>query len=186
MKVINRIFLCSTLVSLLAGTSLLCYAEEDFGRLFSRPQERKNLDYLRKNQPLKIIKQEDAAEIDTMVEAAPIVLPEPIKLQGYVKRSDGQKSTLWINDQAVQEDSVVDDVSIGKLTGRGKNTAEGLDVKIPANGKQLRLKAGQVYEPDTNQIKELKTLEKEKQIYLEETGVIGDMELINTPNEKVQ
>jgi hypothetical protein len=175
MKVLNQIFLGSTLVSLLAGTSFLCYAEDDFGRLFSRPQERKNLDYLRKNQPLKVIKQ-DEAEIDPTVEPAPIVLPDPIKLQGYVKRSDGQKSTLWINDQAVQEDSVVDDVSIGKLTGRGKNSGEGLDVKIPANGKQLRLKAGQVYEPETNQIKELKTLEKEKQIYLEETGVIGDAE----------
>lgn len=175
MKVVNRIFLCSTLVSLLAGTSLLSHAEEDFGRLFSRPQERKNLDYLRKNQPLKVIKQEDAAEIDTMAEAAPIVLPEPIKLQGYVKRSDGQKSTLWINDQAVQEDSVVDDVNIGKLRGgRGKNDGEGLDVKIPANGKQLRLRAGQVYEPENNQIKELKTVEKEKQIYLEETGAIGE------------
>lgn len=173
MKVVNRLFLCSTLVSLLAGTSLLSHAEEDFGRLFSRPQERKNLDYLRKNQPLKTIKPE-AAEMDSMVEPAPIVLPEPIKLQGYVKRSDGQKSTLWINDQAVQEDSVVDDVNIGKLTGRGKNNGEGLDVKIPANGKQLRLKAGQVYEPETNQIKELKTVEKEKQIYLEETGAIGE------------
>jgi hypothetical protein len=162
------------LIGLIAASiSYQVGAEDDFGRLFSRPTERKNLDYLRKNQPLKIIKQ-DAVEMNPTVEPAPIVLPDPIKLQGYVKRSDGQKSTLWINDQAVQEDSVVDDVSIGKLTGRGKNSGEGLDVKIPANGKQLRLKAGQVYEPETNQIKELKTLEKEKQIFMEETGIIGE------------
>lgn len=174
MQLNKHIFLCSTLASLLACISMACHAEEDFGRLFSRPQERKSLDYQRQNQPLKTIQKQNTADMDTVVEIAPIVLPDPVMLQGYVKRSDGKKSTLWINNQAVQEGSVVDNVSIGKLTNSGKNGTEGLDVKIPATGKQLRLKAGQVYEPETNQIKELKTVEKEKQIYLEEAGVIGE------------
>ena len=47
-----------------------------------------------------------------------------------------------------------------------------MDVKIPANGKKIHLKAGQMYEPETNQIIELQVVEKAKRLNLEETGVI--------------
>jgi hypothetical protein len=167
-------FLAMLMGLIAASISYQVGAEDDFGRLFSRPTERKNLDYLRQNQPLKIVKPQEELPQDELVEMSPPELPDPIKLQGYVKRSDGKKSTLWINNQPVQEDSVIDNVNIGRLSGRSNNSAEGLEVKIPANGKRLRLKAGQVYDPETNQIKELKTLEKEKQLYLEETGIVGD------------
>lgn len=151
-------------------------ANDDFGRLFSRPSERKNLDYLRQNQKLKIITPQDNAQTEP-TEATPVELPAPVTLQGYVKRSDGA-STLWINHKTVQENSAVDDVQIGKLhTQAGTTQAnEGLNVKIPANGKQVRLKAGQMYVPETNQIRELKTVEKAKRMSLEETGVIGNDE----------
>ncbi|HSH54524.1 MAG TPA: hypothetical protein VK967_05790 [Methylotenera sp.] len=165
---------------------------DDFGRLFSRPDERKNLDYLRQNQPLKTVTPAENLQPEDTLDVAPLELPDPITLQGYVKRSDGTKSTLWINNQAVQEDSTVDNVQIGRLHQRGNKTIgespDGLDVKIPANGKRIRLKAGQVYEPETNQIKELKTVEKEKQLNLEEAGVIGGNSstpntLVNKPEE---
>ena len=158
---------------LLNGWAAVAFAAPDdgFGRLFSRPNERNNLDILRQNQKLKVAVPDP---VETGIEAPPVELPAPITLQGYVKRSDGSKSTLWINNQPVQEDSTVDDVKIGRLNKRGISSQEGLDVKIPANGRNVRLKAGQVYEPETNQIRELKTLEKEKQLNLEETGVIGD------------
>lgn len=168
------------LVNLLASAFVMqaqAAPEDDFGRLFSRPDERKNLDYLRQNQPLKTVSPAENLQSESALEA-PLELPDPITLQGYVKRSDGTKSTLWINNQAVQEDSTVDNVQIGKLNQQGRSnlggSPEGLDVKIPANGKRIRLKAGQIYEPETNQIKELKTVEKEKQLNLEETGLIGD------------
>lgn len=173
-----------TLISLLVGflvsafvTQVQAAPNDDFGRLFSRPEERKNLDYLRQNQPLKTVSPAENLQSGSALEAAPLELPDPITLQGYVKRSDGTKSTLWINNHPVQEDSTVDNVQIGKLNQRGHSnlggSPEGLDVKIPANGKRIRLKAGQIYEPETNQIKELKTVEKEKQLNLEETGLIG-------------
>lgn len=167
------------LLSSLAGalTQVQAGQNEDLGRLFSRPDERKNLDYLRQNQPLKTVTSAENLQSEEALDAAPLALPDPITLQGYVKRSDGTKSTLWINNQAVQEDSTVDNVQIGKLNQQGRSnlgdSPDGLEVKIPANGKRIRLKAGQVYEPETNQIKELKAVEKEKQLNLEETGVIG-------------
>ncbi|HSI43121.1 MAG TPA: hypothetical protein VK949_02160 [Methylotenera sp.] len=153
--------------------SVQAASNNDFGRLFSRPNERANLDILRQNQKLKVV---TPNPVDSEIESAPIELPAPITLQGYVKRSDGSKSTLWINNQPVQEDSSVDNVKIGRLNKNGTSGQEGLDVKIPANGKNVRLKAGQVYEPETNQLRELKTIEKEKQLNLEETGAIEDSE----------
>lgn len=161
------------------GTSVFAAPDDGFGRLFSRPNERNNLDVLRQNQKLKVIAPDP---VETGIEAPPVELPAPITLQGYVKRSDGSKSTLWINNQPVQEDSTVDDVKIGRLNKRGTSSQEGLDVKIPANGRNVRLKAGQVYEPETNQIRELKTIEKEKQLNLEETGIIGDDQSGTTTN----
>lgn len=156
-------------VFILGTMQALVHAEtgDGFGRLFSRPNERSNLDVLRQNQKLKVAAPQP---VDTGSEApAPVALPDPITLQGYVKRSDGS-STVWINNQPVQEGSTVDNVNIGRLNENAKQGT--LDVKIPANGKHIRLKAGQIYEPETNQIKELRIQEKERQLDLETTGVI--------------
>lgn len=164
-----------TLIISLCATQLQAAPDDDFGRLFSRPNERKNLDILRQNQKLKVATPQDALQSESTVDAAPPELPDPITMQGYVKRSDGS-STLWINNKAVQEDSAVDDVQIGRLNKRASSVAgsDSLNVNIPATGKHIHLKAGQVYEPETNKIKELKLLEKEKWLNLEETGVIGN------------
>ena len=167
--------LAALLASLLT-MPLQAAPNDDFGRLFSRPSERKNLDIMRQNQKLKVITQQDLQR-ESSAENEPVELPEPVTLQGYVKRSDGS-TTLWVNRKPVQENSAVDDVEIGHLTKQGvvKNSSDSLNVKIPATGKHVRLKAGQMYEPETNQIKELRQLEKEKQLHLEETGVIGSGE----------
>ena len=164
----------TALLASLLTMPLQAASNDDFGRLFSRPSERKNLDIMRQNQKLKVITQQDLQR-ESSAENEPVELPEPVTLQGYVKRSDGS-TTLWVNRKPVQENSAVDDVEIGHLTKQGvvKNSSDSLNVKIPATGKHVRLKAGQMYEPETNQIKELRQLEKEKQLHLEETGVIGN------------
>ncbi|MDD2833711.1 MAG: hypothetical protein PHD12_06840 [Methylotenera sp.] len=164
--------LLMSLLVVLFVTPAQAAPEDNFGRLFSTQAERRNLDVLRQNQQLKVISPQDIQpEISESV--APVNLPEPVTMQGFVKRSDGA-STLWINNQAVQENTQVDEVQIGRLNQRaGGVGAESLNIKIPANGKQVQLKPGQIYEPEANQIKELKLQAKEKQLRLEETGVIG-------------
>lgn len=166
-------------VSLILASSLLPTsanaAPDDFGRLFSRPTERKNLDVLRQNQKLKVITSQDIAPADIAISAAPAELPGPVTLQGYVKRSDGA-ATLWINNKAVQEGSIVDDVQVGKLhnpKSSGSN-ADSINVSIPASGKQIRLKAGQRYEPESNEVRELQVVEKAKRLNLQESGHIGN------------
>ena len=154
-----------------------------FGRLFSKPTERNNLNILRQNQKLKTVTANEAEQPQAIVEAAPLELPDPITLQGYVKRNDGGGNTLWINGKAVQENSKVDSVKIGKINQRGFSrkgeSTEGVDVKIPANGKQIRLKAGQMYTPEDNKIYEMQVVEKSRRLNLEKSGAISDSENAN-------
>ena len=124
-------------------------AAEPMGRLFTSPAERSNLDYLRqtkKNEPLKV--ESPALEAETA--PAPIVLPDAVNLQGYVKRNDGKQSTVWVNNQALQENSRNKDVTVGRLSD-GSNR---VPIKLSANGKRLNLKAGQVYDPESNRVQE--------------------------------
>ncbi|ADI28537.1 hypothetical protein M301_0149 [Methylotenera versatilis 301] len=168
--------LCITLLSLQSHAEATIENGQQLGRLFSKPNERSNLNVIRQNQKLKITPAADAQQSAVITEAVPIELPDPITLQGYVKRNDGGANTLWINGQAVQENSSVDHVKIGKLNQRGFSnkgaSTEGVDVKIPANGKQIRLKAGQMYEPESNKVYEMQVVEKAKRLNLERSGVI--------------
>ncbi|HOY71412.1 MAG TPA: hypothetical protein PL131_12125 [Methylotenera sp.] len=174
MNMITKV--CFIVLSYAYTTNLQAAPNDNFGRLFSRPAERSNLDILRQNQKLKVIVPQPNSELEVIEKATPIELPDPVTLQGYVKRSDGKGNTLWINNQAVQENSTVDSVKIGKLNQRGiakKNAAvEGVDVSIPANGKQVRLKAGQTFDPESNQIYERQVVEKARNLALEQSGVI--------------
>jgi hypothetical protein len=172
-------FLIGLIISTLA-TQVQAETPGQLGRLFSKPSERANLDVLRKSQQLKVITPKDQQASEDDEENEPLAVLEPITLQGYVKRSDGA-STLWVNNQAVQEDSTVDNATIGRLNKSGfsskGDSTEGVDVKMPSSGKHIRLKAGQMYEPESNQIVELQVVEKAKRLSLEESGVIdGDAE----------
>lgn len=124
-------------------------AVEPLGRLFSTPEERNHLDFLReekKNQPIEV----ETVVQETVIERMPVALPDAINLQGYVKRSDGKKGTVWVNGEALQEHTGNKEVQIGKLP-RNSNR---IPIRIPANGRRLTLKAGQVYEPETGKVRE--------------------------------
>ena len=124
-------------------------AAEPMGRLFTSPAERSNLDYLRQTKKKLIAPVIVDAQIDAP-EAAPILLPEAVNLQGYVKRNDGKQGTVWVNNQALQENSGNKEVQVGKL----QENSNRVPIKLSANGKRLNLKAGQVYDPESNRVRE--------------------------------
>lgn len=138
-----------TMTLLLIVLSQFAFAAEPIGRLFTSPNERSNLDYLRqtkKNEPLKV----DLPTPELEAAPMPIALPDAVNLQGYVKRNDGKQSTVWVNNQAMQENSRNKDITVGRLSD-GSNR---VPIKLSANGKRLNLKAGQVYDPESNRVQE--------------------------------
>lgn len=143
--------LCFVLSALIIWSTQPVLAAESFGRLFTTPTERSNLDYLRQTKKINVpIKIDGPVE---MIEAAPIQLPDAINMQGYVTRSDGKQGTVWVNDQAMQENTGNKDVQVGKLPENGNR----VPIKLPANGKRLTLKAGQVYDPENNRVSEARS-----------------------------
>ena len=64
-----------------------------FGRFFTTPAERTNLDYLRNVSKISSaeIAQEASAEQSDFSEVMTTAAPSEINLQGYVKRNDGKK-----------------------------------------------------------------------------------------------
>lgn len=129
-------------------------------RLFTSPAERTKLDAMRQTaSALALQAQETQKEPET--EAA-LTLPTEITMQGYVKRSDGKKSTVWINRQATQENTANADLQVGPLStkAKDKNKRDGPDevhMKLPSNGQQFKLKAGQRYLPEENRVLDVNT-----------------------------
>lgn len=146
-----RVIACLMLVFLVLPFAKISHAAQPMGRLFSSPAERSTLDYLRQTKKPNIATQPEISEQQVEPEAR--ALPSAINMQGYVKRSDGKQGTVWINDQAMQENSGNQDVQVGKLPKNGNRIL----IKLPANGKHLTLKAGQVYDPENNRVSEARS-----------------------------
>lgn len=151
----------SWLISVLIMTaSQLALADDSFGRLFSTPKERANLDYLRQSR--KIIVPQKVESAPQSVEV--LALTKAVELQGYVKRSDGKQGTVWINQQAIQEGTKNDEIAVGRLPEQQNR----VQIQINGSGKVLSLKAGQTYDPETNRVREMRTSVQGEQ------GRIGD------------
>ena len=124
-------------------------AADGLGRLFTTPAERANLDNLRSISKIPVIDPAKAESSDEP-EVAANAPPPPVSVQGYVKRSDGKKGTVWVNHQPMQESSGNNDVQVGKLRQNDNSVL----IKLHT-GKSLELKAGQVYDPETGQVREI-------------------------------
>jgi hypothetical protein len=143
--------------------SQITFAAEPIGRLFTSPTERSNLNYLRQTKKL-IVPAKLEEPVETL-EVAPIALPVTVNLQGYVKRNDGKDGTVWVNNQALQENSSNKDVAVGSLSGQSNR----VPIKLSGNGKHLNLKAGQEYDPETNKVREAR-----HHAVQGDSGTIGD------------
>jgi len=143
--------------------SQITFAAEPIGRLFTSPSERSNLNFLR--QTKKLIVPAKVEEPIENLESAPIALPDAVNLQGYVKRHDGKDGTVWVNNQALQENSSNKDVTVGSLSEQSNR----VPIKLSGNGKRLSLKAGQEYDPETNKVREARHHAAQG-----DSGTIGD------------
>lgn len=138
------------MIVLLFVSSYVQAADAGMGRLFSTPSERAGLDHLRQTKR-EIVPQQIT---DTPTQALqPATLPTAVEVQGYVKRSDGKKGTVWVNRQALQEGTKSEAVTVGRLPVQQNR----VPIQINATGKTLSLKAGQTYDPETNRVREIRS-----------------------------
>lgn len=130
---------------ILAASALLCghaAAQDKLGRLFFTPAERASLDNQRKlaadeaNRPVRR---------DPQLPKAPP--PRLLTLNGVVRRSDGE-TTIWVNNQPVNNRFQDVDVLPGSIT------REGVGVQLPGAGRRVRLKVGQSVDSSTGEVEE--------------------------------
>ncbi len=119
------------------------YADNDeFGRLFTSPAERTELDSKRKQITSdNIIIEQSTTQLRTEGPK-----DKEIELSGFVLREDGQ-SMVWINGKSELSDSLTKDLRLSTQTRQR-------DVVVKSQGKQQRLKPGQVWDLEKNRIKE--------------------------------
>ncbi len=140
------------LISIILVTSLgqTVQAQEDFGRFYTTPRQRADLEELRQNRPRG----------DIIIEVAPETIPDDvtdneienvvdsISLSGLVYRSDG-KNTAWINRSSTSFGSIEnqytrvqeDDVDPDRVL-----------ITLPDDISTVRLKVGQQYDLMNKQV----------------------------------
>ncbi len=141
-KFISRSLLSCAFV--FVGVSCVEAASDDFGRLFTTPEERNNLQMLRYAAPeveeVNII----IEEIDAVVEQAEPRDIEGITLNGLVYRK-GSRSTVWLNGTNSYEGSLSSEYfRINTNDINDKNVS----VTVPEVDLKFDLKVGETYEPN--------------------------------------
>lgn len=124
---------------------------EDFGRLFTTPKQRQQLDEIRKvrtNIIIEIKDEEITIDQDIIVEVSNT---EELQVKGLVYRSDG-KNTAWINETNSYEGNLVSDY-FNVDSSRIKENE--ITVEIPLSRRSIKMKVGQSYNPALEQIRDV-------------------------------
>lgn len=122
-------------------------ANNDFGRLFTTPDERSRLQILRFSEP-DLALQEIEIIVEEIEEAIAEIKPrdlDEIILNGIVYRK-GNKSTVWLNGNNSYEGELVSEYF--QINTEGLNREE-ISVTVPEIDLKLELKVGQTYAPNT-------------------------------------
>jgi hypothetical protein len=133
---------------LLTGTS---GAEAVFGRLYTTPKQREQLDAARNKPPQETIIINVAEQPDTELSEDELSTSQSISLDGIVYRSDG-KNTAWINRSSTNEGNLET-----QFTKVDEKDVRSNQVKITLPDKQTRidLKVGQQYDIDSREVHDM-------------------------------
>jgi len=127
-------------------------ASDGFGRLFTTPEERRNLQVLRYSEPVI----EEVIEIIVEVDEVAEEKTEPrdidgITLNGIVYRKGG-KSTAWLNGSNSYEGSLTSEYF---RINTGDINSKKVSVTVPEASLEFDLKVGQTYEPNDGRLLDL-------------------------------
>jgi len=130
---------------LLPGTS---GADAVFGRLYTTPKQREQLDEARNKPPQETIIIDVAEPSATESAETDISTSQSISLDGIVYRSDG-KNTAWINRSSTNEGNLET-----QFTNVDEKDVRSNQVKItlPDKQTQINLKVGEQYDIDSREV----------------------------------
>lgn len=121
---------------------------QDFGKLFTTPEERGYLDGLREN----FLQRSKLEGFNIGEEARPWLEEElpaenvDFQMAGVMKRNNGGKA-VWLNGKAVNEQDLPRNVKLVEIEGQQV-------LQIRANAKTYYLKSGQTLDIDTGKVRE--------------------------------
>jgi len=126
------------------------FASDQFGRLYTTPAERKQLDELRKKEGrIQVSVIEEVVELEeetTDVDETPV---NALTVRGLVYRNDG-KNTAWINENNTFEGGVsLQYISVGDIE------ADRVQIKVPSANTIVNLNVGQTFDPVSEDYKDL-------------------------------
>lgn len=123
-----------SLVTCMAG------AADPLGRLFYTPAQRLQLDTLRNEKKTA----PPAAEPEQ-----PVPVPEVLRYDGSVRRSDG-KTTVWINNRPVNDGKPTGELPVPSRV----RPDHGLSLTLPEAGKNIELRVGQSVDVESGSVQE--------------------------------
>ena len=122
-------------------------AADDLGRLFTTPQQRNTLEKLRSQKPVEEIKIPEFTFAEPVIEEQKPVIGG-ITVNGLVYRKSG-KSTAWINSANTYEGNFGNQyIQIDAQNIK----PEDVEILIPINETKIKLKTGETYDPEADQI----------------------------------
>jgi hypothetical protein len=132
-----------SLIFIISVLSVPVYADS-FGRLFTTPGERKELDRIRIIKEKKP-RQVEAIQLEEFVEPVKkeIVVRDAIRLKGIVHRSDG-KNSAWINEANTFEGNLESQFI---QVPNNNITNDQATVVMPDDSTSVNLKVGEVFVP---------------------------------------
>lgn len=131
----------------IAATALLLplAAEAELGRLFFTPAQRATLDTARKQNIRVEIGNEEAERPQNGAGTAP--LPQTIRLNGLIQRSDGN-NTVWLNNKPMSGNNAA-----GMSFSTNRNDTR-IRLQLPDGGRSMDLKVGQTAEINSGSVDE--------------------------------
>jgi hypothetical protein len=105
------------------------YAAEPLGRLFYTPAQRAELDGLRSKKYVAP---------PTPEPEQPAAIPDVVKYDGIVRRSDG-RTTVWINNRAVDDGKPAGELPLSSRVRADHR----IRLTLPEAGKEIELRVGQ-------------------------------------------
>ena len=121
-------------------------AAAEIGRMFFTPAQRAALDAARK-QNIRVDIGNDETEKPPTAPAATAPVPQTVRLNGMIQRSDG-KNTVWLNNKPIT------DQHAGGMNFSTNRNDTRVKLQLPEGGRSMDLKVGQTAEIVSGTIEE--------------------------------